>query len=100
MAAAIMRVVSIGVHKFMVRSIVVREMIHLTNGKDFSVMQAVIDIHGLNDISREILSQAAGCICGTSDTLWQWSSAALNSMGYPLEPIRNRSCLESFPTLK
>ena len=64
MAGAIMRVVPIGVPKFMVTSMVVKEMIHLTNGKDFTVMQGVVDIDGLNDITREILSQAAGCICG------------------------------------
>lgn len=64
MGIDVMRVVPIGIPKFIVTSMMVPEMIHLTNGKDFIMMQAVADIDGLNDITREILSQAAGCICG------------------------------------
>jgi uncharacterized protein (UPF0261 family) len=62
--AGIMRALPIGVPKLMVSTVASRDMSDLIGTKDIAVMHSVVDILGLNPISKKILSNAAAAIAG------------------------------------
>ncbi len=61
---AIMQALPIGVPKLVLSSMIAGDMSRFVNGKDITLMQSVADIVGLNPITRDILTRAAGAICG------------------------------------
>ncbi len=60
----VMRSLPLGVPKLMVSTVASRDMSRLIGTKDITVMHSVVDILGLNPISRKILSNAAAAIAG------------------------------------
>ncbi len=60
----IMRTLPLGVPKLMVSTVASRDMSSLISTKDVTVMHSVVDILGLNAVSRKILSNAAFAISG------------------------------------
>jgi len=60
----IMRALPLGVPKLMVSTVASRDMSSLIGTKDITVMHSVVDILGLNAVSRKILSNAASAIVG------------------------------------
>ncbi|MFH0823520.1 MAG: Tm-1-like ATP-binding domain-containing protein [Pseudomonadota bacterium] len=60
----IMRTLPLGVPKLMVSTVASRDMSMLVGTKDITVMHSVVDILGLNAISKRILENAAGAITG------------------------------------
>jgi uncharacterized protein (UPF0261 family) len=60
----VMRTLPLGFPKLMVSTVASRDMSTLIGTKDISVMHSVVDILGLNPISRKILSNAASAIVG------------------------------------
>lgn len=64
MATAAMRELPIGVPKLMVSSVASGDISPYVDIKDVTFMYSVADISGLNRLSRKILSNAAGAICG------------------------------------
>jgi uncharacterized protein (UPF0261 family) len=60
----VMRNLPLGVPKLMVSTVASRDMSRLIGTKDITVMHSVVDILGLNPISRKILSNAAAAIAG------------------------------------
>ncbi|MFZ5865910.1 MAG: Tm-1-like ATP-binding domain-containing protein [Thermodesulfobacteriota bacterium] len=62
--AGIMRALPLGVPKLMVSTVASRDMSDLIGTKDIAVMHSVVDILGLNPISKKILSNAAAAIAG------------------------------------
>jgi uncharacterized protein (UPF0261 family) len=60
----IMRGLPLGLPKLMVSTVASRDMRELIGTKDIAVMHSVVDILGLNPISRALLTNAAGSICG------------------------------------
>ncbi|MGC8659403.1 MAG: Tm-1-like ATP-binding domain-containing protein [Desulfomonilaceae bacterium] len=60
----VMRSLPLGVPKLMVSTVASRDMSKLVGTKDITVMHSVVDILGLNPISRKILSNAASGIAG------------------------------------
>jgi uncharacterized protein (UPF0261 family) len=62
--ASAMRALSIGVPKVLVSSVASGDVSFYVRGKDITVIPSIVDVAGLNRISRLIYSRAAGAICG------------------------------------
>lgn len=60
----VMRALPLGIAKLMVSTVASRDMSQLIGTKDITVMHSVIDILGLNPISKRILANAASAIAG------------------------------------
>jgi len=63
-ATGIMRTLPLGIPKLMVSTVASRDMTELIGTKDIVMMHSVIDLLGLNAISRKILSTAAAAMVG------------------------------------
>lgn len=63
-ATAAMRELPVGVPKLMVSTLAAGDTRPYVGVKDITLMYSVVDIAGLNPISRRILANAAGAICG------------------------------------
>lgn len=64
MGTSIMKALPLGVPKFMVSTVASRDMSQTIGTKDITIMHSVVDMLGLNSISRIILARAAGAVCG------------------------------------
>jgi uncharacterized protein (UPF0261 family) len=66
---AAMRALPVGFPKLMVSTLAASESTPVYMGvKDVTMMPSIVDIAGLNRISREIFANAAGAICGMVET--------------------------------
>ena len=63
-ATAAMRALPVGVPKLMASTVVSADVRPYVGIKDVTLMYSVVDIAGLNRLSRRILANAAGAICG------------------------------------
>jgi uncharacterized protein (UPF0261 family) len=63
-AAAAMRPLPIGFPKLIVSTLASGNTAHYVGTSDIAMMPAVVDVQGLNRVSRTILARAAGAICG------------------------------------
>lgn len=63
-ATAAMRTLPAGVPKLMVSTLASSDVRSFVGVKDITMMHSVVDIAGLNSLSRRILGNAAGAICG------------------------------------
>ena len=63
-AAAAMQTLPVGVPKLMVSTVVSGDVAPYVGIKDVTLMYSTVDIAGLNPLSRRILANAAGAICG------------------------------------
>ena len=63
-AAAAMQTLPVGVPKLMVSTVVSGDVTPYVGIKDVTLMYSAVDIAGLNPLSRRILANAAGAICG------------------------------------
>ncbi len=96
----IMRSLPLGVPKLMVSTVASRDMSKLIGTKDITVMHSVVDILGLNPISRKILSNAAAAIAGMARDSRKIQSekmiVGLTSFGFITEgAMKVKSKLES-----
>ena len=62
--AAAMRSLPIGFPKLIVSTMASGNTAHYMGTKDITMMPAIVDVNGLNRISRTIFARAAGAICG------------------------------------
>jgi uncharacterized protein (UPF0261 family) len=60
----VLRALPLGVPKLMVSTVASRDMSELIGTKDITIMHSVVDILGLNPVSRKILANAAAAISG------------------------------------
>lgn len=67
-ATAAMRALPIGFPKLMVSTMASGNTAHYLGTKDIMMMPSIVDVSGLNRISKTIFSRAAGAICGMVDT--------------------------------
>lgn len=67
-ATAAMRALPIGFPKLMVSTLASGNTAQYLGVKDIAMMPSIVDVAGLNRISREILARAAGAICGMVET--------------------------------
>jgi uncharacterized protein (UPF0261 family) len=64
MITAAMRTLPVGVPKLMVSTMASGNTAPYVDVKDITMMYSVVDIAGLNPLSRRILANAAGAVCG------------------------------------
>ena len=64
----VMRALPLGVPKLMVSTVASRDMSQEISTKDITMMHSVIDMLGLNAVSKKILANAAGAIVGMVET--------------------------------
>ena len=62
--ASAMRALPIGVPKVLVSTVASGDVSFYVRGKDITMMPSIVDVAGLNRISRLVYSRAAGAICG------------------------------------
>jgi uncharacterized protein (UPF0261 family) len=67
-ATAAMRALPIGFPKLMVSTLASGNVAPYVGVKDIVMFPSIVDIAGLNRISRELLARAAGAICGMVET--------------------------------
>ena len=66
-ATAAMRALPIGFPKVMVSTLASGNTEHYVGTKDITMIPSIVDVAGLNRISRTIFSRAAGAVCGMVD---------------------------------
>lgn len=64
LATAVMRELPIGVPKVMVSTVAAGDVGPYVGAVDITMMHSVVDIAGLNRISRQVLLNAVGAVCG------------------------------------
>jgi uncharacterized protein (UPF0261 family) len=62
--AAAMRALPIGVPKILVSTVASGDVSFYVRGKDITMIPSIVDVAGLNRISRLVYTRAAGAICG------------------------------------
>jgi uncharacterized protein (UPF0261 family) len=67
-ATAAMRMLPVGVPKLMVSTVASGDVGPYVGTRDITMMPSVVDVAGLNQISRLIYANAAGAICGMVET--------------------------------
>jgi uncharacterized protein (UPF0261 family) len=76
---AAMRALPIGVPKVMVSTLAAGDTSAYLGSKDIVMIPAIVDIAGLNRISRRVLQQAAGAVCGMVDAASRPADSAASS---------------------
>jgi uncharacterized protein (UPF0261 family) len=66
--AAGMRALPIGVPKLLVSTVAAGDVSFYVRGKDITMTPSIVDVAGLNRISRTVYTRAAGAICGMVNT--------------------------------
>lgn len=66
-ATGVMRTLPVGVPKVMVSTMVSGDTAPYVGAKDITMMYSVVDIAGLNRISRRIIGNAVGAVCGMAE---------------------------------
>ena len=99
MGSSIMKILPLGVPKFMVSTVASRDMSQTIGTKDITIMHSVVDMLGLNSISRLILARAAGAVCGmmsvSSVEKKEFPRVALSLFGFVTQAAENiKSILE------
>lgn len=67
-ACAAMRTLPLGVPKVMVSTVAGTDVSGYVGVKDIVMVPSIVDVSGVNRISREIFARAAGAICGMLET--------------------------------
>ena len=67
-ATAAMRALPIGFPKLMVSTMASGNTAPYVDVKDITMMPSIVDVAGLNSVSRQIFANAAGAICGMVET--------------------------------
>src|SRR5213594_3891590 len=75
-ATAGMRALPLGFPKLMVSTLASGNTAQYVGVKDIVMMPSIVDVAGLNRISRVILSRAAGAICGMVESASSSSSSS------------------------
>jgi uncharacterized protein (UPF0261 family) len=66
--ASAMRALPIGVPKVLVSTVASGDVSFYVRGKDILMMPSIVDVAGVNRVSRLVYSRAAGAICGMVET--------------------------------
>jgi uncharacterized protein (UPF0261 family) len=76
LVTAVMRELPIGVPKVMVSTLASGDVGPYVGGADITMLHSVVDIAGLNRISRRVLGNAVGAVCGMVEQLLPDEDAA------------------------
>lgn len=66
-ALSAMQVVPLGIPKFCLSTLAAKDLSRQVGVKDITLMPSVVDVAGLNSISKLLIQQAAAAICGMVD---------------------------------
>src|ERR1700732_3780743 len=66
--ASAMQALPIGVPKVLVSTVASGDVSFYVRGKDITMMSSIVDVAGLNRVSRLVYARAAGAICGMVET--------------------------------
>jgi uncharacterized protein (UPF0261 family) len=66
--ASAMRALPIGVPKVLVSTVASGDVSFYVRGKDITMIPSIVDVAGLNRVSRLVYARAAGAICGMVET--------------------------------
>jgi uncharacterized protein (UPF0261 family) len=66
--ASAMRALPIGIPKLLVSTVASGDVSFYVRGKDILMMPSIVDVAGVNRVSRLVYSRAAGAICGMIET--------------------------------
>ena len=66
---AAMRALPLGVPKVMVSTVAGTDVSDYVGVKDIVMVPSIVDVSGINRISRQVISQAGGCVCGMAETV-------------------------------
>ena len=69
MVTAAMRVLPLGIPKVMISTVAGGDVSGFVGVKDVVMIPSIVDISGLNRISRQVIAQAAGAVCGMVETM-------------------------------
>ncbi len=69
MVTAAMRVLPLGIPKVMISTVAGGDVSGFVGVKDVVMVPSIVDISGLNRISRQVIAQAAGAVCGMAETM-------------------------------
>ena len=67
-ACAAMRALPLGVPKVMVSTVAGKDVSGYVGVKDIVMIPSIVDVSGINRISREVFARAAGAVCGMVET--------------------------------
>ena len=84
-ATAAMRALPIGFPKLMVSTLASGNVAPYVGVKDIVMFPSIVDVAGLNRISRQLLTRAAGAICGMVEVGVQASACAPNTLKRELQ---------------
>jgi uncharacterized protein (UPF0261 family) len=73
-ASSAMRALPVGVPKVLVSTVASGNVAPYVGTKDIALMYSVVDVAGLNRLSRAVLTNAAGAICGAVEAAAQLAS--------------------------
>jgi uncharacterized protein (UPF0261 family) len=68
-ACSVMRALPLGVPKLMVSTVAGSDTSAYVGVSDIVMMPSIVDVSGINRISREVFSRAAGAMCGMLETV-------------------------------
>jgi uncharacterized protein (UPF0261 family) len=68
-ATVAMRALPVGIPKVMVSTVASGDVRGFVGGRDITMVPTIVDISGLNRLSRGIFARAAGAICGMVETV-------------------------------
>ena len=97
LGTAAMRALPIGFPKLMVSTLASGNTAHYLGTKDITMMPSIVDVAGLNSISKVIFSRAAGAICGMVETEVNFPSSKpqRTTVSSPIDKTRRRSASPS-----
>jgi uncharacterized protein (UPF0261 family) len=67
-ACAAMRALPLGVPKVMVSTVAASDVSGYVGVKDIVMVPSIVDVSGINRVSREVFARAAGAVCGMAET--------------------------------
>ena len=70
LCTAIMRVLPLGIPKVMLSTVAARDMTHIVETSDITMMPSVSDILGINSILGGMLDKAAAAVCAMAKSTW------------------------------
>jgi len=100
LATSVMRQLPYGFPKVMVSTMASGDVSNFVDIKDITMMFPVTDIMGLNAVSRKILSNAAGAVCGMADSEVTMATSGRALVGVTTVGITTQGAMKAIEVLE
>ncbi len=100
LATKVMRALPYGFPKVMVSTMASGNVAPWIDIKDITMMFSVADIMGLNPLTRKILANAAGAVCGMASVEVQWKHSHKPLVAVTTVGITTRGAMQAVKTLE